>query len=130
MRIQSVNNSSFTSKVRINKNIVNGAMDLTTVTSTGMISTGGLTASGLGTTASHVVGSASNVIGSAFVSKASGLNSSGIVPAAMQSAAPHVTPATVASSHNHPSTMGLLMSTIGDIFHSFGKVQVNVKKPN
>lgn len=91
----------------------------------------GSTASGIvGTTASHAAGSALNTVGSAFSAHASGVNSSGIVPSVIESATPYVTPATIASSKANPSTMGTIFSTIGDFFHSLGKVKIRIKDPN
>ena len=125
MSIQ-MNNISFRARVRMRdvKEFSNAMAEATPGLSTGSCITGGLGSSSIGTTASHAAGSAANVVGSAFSAKASGIDSFGIVPSVMES------PATIASSEAHPSLIGSLFSTIGDFFHSLGRVKVNVKDPS
>lgn len=126
------NNFSFKARVRMSnvqnnsKTIAEGISALSSGTST----IGSTAAGTVGTTVSHSIGSAANVVGSAFSAKASGVDSFGIVPSVIESASPHVTPATVASAKAHPSVMGSIFSTIGDFFHSLGKVNVKVKDPS
>lgn len=132
MSIQMNNNVSFRARVRMRdvKEFSNAMAEATPGLSTGSCITGGLGSSSIGTTASHAAGSAANIVGSAFSAKASGIDSFGIVPSVMESAAGHATPATIASSEAHPSLIGSLFSTIGDFFHSLGRVKVNVKDPS
>ena len=132
MSIQMNNNITFRARVKIRdvKEFSTAMVEATPGLSAGSCITGGLGSSTIGTTASHAAGSASNIVGSAFSAKASGIDSFGIVPSVMESAAGHATPATIASAEGHPSLMGTLFSTIGDFFHSLGRVKVNVKDPS
>lgn len=136
MTIQPINNVSFGTRVRINRgelaDIAELASMTTPVISGGVASSAGLTGSSAVASASNIVGLGSEVVGSAFSAKASGLGSSGIVPAVMESATPYVTPATIATSNNHPSIMGSLLSTVGNMIQSLSKPKINntVKRPN
>lgn len=87
------------------------------------------TASTAGSASSSLAGG-SEVIGTAFVSKGSGINSSGIVPSVMEVATPHLTPASVISTNNHPSIIGSMFSTIGSWFSNVSVKTKNIKNPS
>ena len=127
MNIQS-SNINFGTRVKMRQ--VKEISKLTPGASLGSTILGSSSAGTVGSSMSQTVGSGSNVIGTAFSSKASAINSSGIVPSVIEAVTPHATPATVASSQNHPSFIGSLFSTIGDLFHGFGRININTKHPN
>ena len=98
--------------------------------STASCISGGMSATSTGLIASKASAAASEVASTAFFSEASGINSSGIVPSVIETATPHVTPATIAASQNHPSAVGSFFSTIGQFFDRISSVKVNVKNPS
>ncbi|MBD5403262.1 hypothetical protein HDR58_10780 [bacterium] len=131
MNIQS--QPSFTARVKINdiKNIATDSAIISPYLSSGSSGVASTAAGSLGTTASKLVGSASDVLGTAFSAKASGMDSSGIVPSAIDAVTPYVTPKTIASANNHPSVMGSIFSTIGNFFSNICKVtKKDVKDPS
>ena len=77
-----------------------------------------------GAKASTLSASATNIIGTAFVSQASGMNSSGIVPAVIASITPYAAPVTLALSNENPSITGLTLSTIAQSCH-FNNISKN-----
>lgn len=135
MSIQPVGKISFKANVKINRGeigeLVSAATSAIPGTASGIASTGSIGASSVAGTASQIAGSTFDVLGTAFSAKASGVNSSGIVPSAVNSASPYLTPGTVASSNNHPSVMGTIMSVIANFFHGTNvNVKKQVKRPN
>lgn len=132
MNVQPQNNYAFKARVKMKevKELAESLSTVSTGTAAASSGIGAVSTGAMSTTLSNVAGSAANVVGTAFSAKASGINSSGIVPSVMEVVAPHVTPATVASSQAHPSFMGSLFSTIGDFFHGFGNVKNKVKDPS
>lgn len=90
----------------------------------------GLSSAATGTVASRTSGVASEIASTAFFSEASGVNSSGIVPASIKLAAPHVSPATVAVSNEHPSSIGTFFSAAGQFFSRITNIKINVKNPS
>lgn len=91
---------------------------------------GSSTVGTLGTTATNSIASGSDILGTAFSAHASGIDSFGIAPSVVEAITPHVTPATIASSNNHPSTIGSLFSTIGGYLSSLTKVNIKAKDPS
>ena len=69
-------------------------------------------------TASNTAATTSDIIGSAYMSKAVGVDSFGIVPSAAAKSAPYMTPETVVSSQAHPETAGTIFSGLGAWIHS------------
>lgn len=130
MSIQPVNNTSFRARVKMKKLSPVYRDLLTPEVSIGSSTLGSATSTGSGFSAVHTIGTTSDVAATAFSAQASGINSSGIVPAIMQSAAPELTPATVATVNNHPSVIGTFFSSVGNFFHNMGKVKINAKTPN
>ena len=136
MRIQHINNVSYKANVKINRgeldNLITATATIAPVATSSVASSGGAAASTVLGTASQVAGTTFDVLGTAFSAKASGINSSGIVPSAMNLAGPHLTGETIASSNNHPSIMGSIMSTIADFFHAPSAIASNnkVKRPS
>ena len=132
MRLQSTT-PSFYGRVDINKlrTTRNVARELNAPEASVMssLTTGASTVSA-GLVAGKTVGMASEVASTAFVSKAAGVNSSGIVPAIIETATPHVTPATIAASNNHPSAVGAFFSTVGQFFDKLSSTKVNIKNPS
>ncbi len=126
------NNINFKARVRMRdvKEFSKAMAEATPALSSGSCITGGIGSSAAATTASHVAGSASDVLASAFTAKVSAIDSFGIVPSYLESAAQHSTPATVASSEANPSIAGMLFSTIGTFFHRLGRVKVHIKDPS
>ena len=104
--------------------------EITPGVSSGSLGLGSTTVGTLGTSASNTAGTASDVLGTAFSVHATGIDSFGIVPSSIEAITPHATPATIASSNNHPSIIGSLYSTIGANFHNMGKVKVRTKDPS
>ncbi len=123
-------NIAFTAKIKISelKQLSKEAVQLSPFSTTGSCAVGSTSAGTLGTTASNVAGSASDVLGTAFSAKASGIDSFGIVPSSLDAVAPYVTPKTIISANNNPSTMGSLFSTIGSFLHDLGKSVTVTKK--
>ncbi|MGN1152556.1 MAG: hypothetical protein ACI4S3_00870 [Candidatus Gastranaerophilaceae bacterium] len=121
---------NFGARVRLNeyktvKNInITPSIGLPSMASSGVSGTATVTSA----SATKTSASAASTIGYAFSSKASGINSSGIVPAVVESATPYATPATIASSKAHPSLMGTFFSAVGQFFNSL--VKVHVKNPS
>ena len=131
MNIQPINNQTFTARVKIQdfrnglKQVTKEAAELSPASSTASTGLSTLASATGGSTTSTAIGAGSDIIGSAFVSKATGVNSSGIVPSILGSA----TPETVVAANNHPSIIGSIFSTIGSIFQR-ANLNVNVKKPS
>lgn len=75
----------------------------------------------------NIGASGSDVIASAFSAKASGLESSGIVPSVMDTLASCATPATLTSVNQHPSLMSSFFASIGSYLHNISKENVNIK---
>ncbi len=126
---------AFTARIKMSeiKGIAKEAAELSPFSTTGSCAVGSTTVGTVGSTASQVAGSAADVLGTAFSAKASGIDSFGIVPDFLNSAAPYVTPKTIVSANNHPSIMGSFFSTVGDLLHSICKVKSknkNVKDPS
>lgn len=113
MRVQSIN-PSFTGRININKlkDIKNSSI-LRNSAESGL--TGSAASAVTGSVALDAAISGSQLTGTAFVSKASGLNSSGIAPFVMEMVEPFVTPAVIAASQKYPSVVGTLSTTSGDL---------------
>ncbi len=128
MKIQ--HSPTFTAKIKINNiNLKNLSANSTTYSPHIILGSSGVGSSMSGT-ASGLAGSTADVIGTAFSSKASGINSSGIVPSVLDSAAPYATPETIISANNHPSTIGSIFSTIGsDLKNMLKSSEKSVKDP-
>ena len=132
MRIQATT-QNFNGRVNINSLRRISASEAGTLTgkSSALGSLAGTVTSAVsGASATSTIAGGSEVIGTAFASKATGVNSSGIVPSIMGSATPHLTPASAVSTNNHPSTIGSLFSTIGAYFSNVKVKLNNVKYPS
>ena len=119
---------NFGARVRLNGSVMKNIPLATGGLSSGAATAGAGTVSIGAASVVNTAGSAANTVGSAFSAKASGINSSGIVPAVVESATPYATPATIASSKAHPSLMGTFFSAVGQFFNSL--VKVHVKNPS
>lgn len=88
-------------------------------------------ASCAGSTVSEVSGSAVDVMATAFGLKSLGINSSGIVPSSINMVESTATPATVASSVEHPGFVATVLSTVGGWFSPFfSSTKKEVKMPS
>ncbi len=89
----------------------------------------------LGTSSSgSVVGSATSLVGSgfdtlasAFTLRASGSNSSGIVPVFMEHAGSSLVPSVLNATNAHPSAAGSLFSSIGN---ALTNINIKIKDPS
>lgn len=131
MNIQPINNQTFTARVKIQEiqtafnKVARETKEFSPGCSTASSGLSTVSSFTTGSTASNMIGSGSDIIGSAFSSKATGVNSSGIVPSVLGSA----TPETVVSANNHPSLIGSVFSTIGSLFQR-PNVNIKVKNPS
>lgn len=123
-------NMNFKARIRLKDLKEVNSITIKPGASLGSSSLGSVSTGIVGTSASHTAGSAANTVGSAFSAKAVGVDSFGIVPSVIEAATPHATPATIESAKAHPSLMGSIFSTIGDFFHSLGKVKTRTKDPS
>ena len=91
-----------------------------------MASCSGMSTSGAGLMtggfATQTAGVTSDVVGSAYMLKASGVDSFGIAPSAMEKSAPYLTPETMLSTNQNPETAGSIFSTIGAYIHKYFKI--------
>lgn len=81
-----------------------------------------------GSSVINTAATTSDVVASAFFAKASGVDSYGIVPSTMAKISPYATPATMASSAQHPETAGSVFSGLGAWLHSHFKFTDNRTK--
>lgn len=140
MRIQRVDNTQFGALIRIkspeellaqaNQMIANmppnqrGLAAAATSSGSSSLGTGVIT----GGTVTNAAATTSDVVGSAYMLKALGYDSFGIVPSAMAKSAPYSTPETIASTQMHPETAGSIFSTIGGLIHRHFKLVDNRPK--
>ena len=137
MRIQAIDNTQFGALIRIkspeelfaqanqmmkhmtpNQRGVSALSSSTGISSSGMgIITGG--------SASNTAATTSDVIGSAYLLKATGIDSFGIVPSAAAKSSPYLTPASAESTAQNPATAGSLFTTIGGYIHRHFKIVSN-----
>lgn len=140
MQIKRIDNTSFNALIRIkspeellaqaNKFIeqippdtraLSGASSLTGVPS---LSTG----SAISGSAINTAATTSDVIATAYFAKSVGVDSFGIVPSVMAKSSPYATPATIASSAQHPESAGTIFSGLGAWLHSHFKITYNKAK--
>jgi len=130
MRIQRVDNTQFCALIRIKSpeelfaqaNQMIGHMNPEYRGLSAAASSSGMSTAGTGLltcgSVSNTAATTSDVIGSAYVLKASGVDSFGIVPSSMAKSAPYLTPATAESTAQNPSTAGSMFSSLGSWIHS------------
>ena len=89
-------------------------------------SSSGMSSSGTGIitagSATNTAATTSDVIGSAYLLKAIGVDSFGIVPSAAAKTAPYLTPATAESTAQNPATAGSIFSGTGIFIHKHFKL--------
>ena len=130
-RINNNYNTSFNARFKVDPKITEKLIDNVYGPTTISSLTGGASAISTALTGSNVTASSSDVLGTAFSLHASGINSSGIVPSFLKSAAnSSLIPTTsVNASAAHPSIVGSFFSTIGGWFHTAKKIS-KIKDPS